>query len=155
VRKSANKRQRATGEEELRLEDLLPHRGRMLLVGEVLAVEEERAVTRSTVTEFWPTADGTSVSSLVLLELAAQTAGVCNGYGRIKTRGRSSDQRGWLVGVKKAEFAVDRLPFGRCVEALAENSYSFGNLREVFCELQVDGAVIGSVVLQLFQAEEE
>lgn len=138
----------------LQLEDLLPHRGRMLLIGEVLAVEKDRAVTRSVVAESWPLADAKGVSPLVLLELAAQTAGVCNGYDRIMTRGKDSEQRGWLVGVKKAEFSVDRLPFGHSVEALAENSHKFGSLRETNCEMQMDGAVIGSAILQVFQVQE-
>jgi len=59
---------------------------------------------------------------------------------------------GWLVGVKKADFFIDLLPFGATIFARAENTYNFENLREVSCELKMDDAVIGTSTLQLFQA---
>jgi len=67
-------------------------------------------------------ADGrwAGVHPLILVELAAQTAGVCNGWGRIQTQGRDSSQMGWLVAIKKAEFFIYSLPFGAMITARAE-----------------------------------
>ena len=135
------------------LEDLLPHRGRMLLVSEILEVDSSKARTFSRVDPAWPLADGQGVDSLVLVELAAQTAGVCNGWDMIQTKGLDSERMGWLVGVKKAEFLIESLPFGAGIIASAENTYIFNNLREVSCELRMDDRVIGRATLQLFQAE--
>ena len=65
---------------DLTIEDLLPHREGMLLIGEVLEVSATHAVTLSTVRPTWPLADAHGVESLICVELAAQTAGVCNGW---------------------------------------------------------------------------
>jgi len=97
-------------------------------------------------------AEKKGVHPLILIELAAQTAGVCNGLDRIQTKGLNSDQMGWLVGIKKTDFFIDSLPFGSEIISSAENTYSFENLREVFCELHMDNKLICKSTLQLFQA---
>ncbi|OGQ96194.1 MAG: hypothetical protein A2521_12365 [Deltaproteobacteria bacterium RIFOXYD12_FULL_57_12] len=137
---------------ELTLEDLLPHRGGMLLVKEVLEVDSKTARALFLVNKSWPMAEAHGVHPLILVELAAQTAGVCNGWDRIRTKGLDSNQMGWLVAIKKADFFIDFLPFGGTIMARSENTYSFENLREVSCELHMDNQIIGSVTLQLFQA---
>lgn len=71
---------------DLTLEALLPHRKRMLLVGEIIEVDREHAVTRTTVSDSCPLCQGSKVHPLILLELAAQTAGVCNGWDRSRPR---------------------------------------------------------------------
>lgn len=137
---------------DLTLEDLLPHRGDMMLVDEVLEVDNIHAVTLCRAKKSWPMADERGVHPLILVELAAQTSGVCNGWDRIQTKGIDSDKMGWLVGIKKAEFFVDYLPFGGCVRSSAENTYNFSNLREVSCEQTMDNKLIAKITLQLFQA---
>jgi len=137
---------------DLTLEDLLPHRGNMMLVREVLEVDSQSAQARFVVEESWPMADDTGVHPLILIELAAQTAGVCNGWDRIQTKGLQSEQMGWLVGIKKTDFFIDLLPFGETIIGRAENTYNFENLRVVACELRMDDSVIGTTTLQLFQA---
>lgn len=137
---------------ELTIEDLLPHRGHMLLVKQVLEVDRSHALTSCTVSQDWPMAGKSGVHPLILVELAAQSAGVCNGWDRIQTRGLDSDQMGWLVGIKKTEIFIDELPFGSEIITSAVNSYSFENLREVACEQHMDGTIIGRSILQLFQA---
>ena len=139
---------------ELTLEDLLPHRGNMLFIDEALEVESTHALTRSIVRESWPLASQRGVRPLILVELAAQAAGVCNGWDRIQTQGLDSDQMGWLVAIKKADFFIDWLPFGSVVIARAENTHSFASLREVSCELRMNEILIGTATLQLFQANE-
>jgi predicted hotdog family 3-hydroxylacyl-ACP dehydratase len=136
---------------ELSLEDLLPHRGDMMLVNEILEVDQKHALTICRIDTFWPMADEKGVRSLILVEMAAQTAGVCNGWDRIQTMGLGSDPTGWLVGIKKAEFFVDYLPLGGSIISRAENISSFENLREVSCEQHMDGKLIGKITLQLFQ----
>lgn len=139
---------------DLTLEDLLPHRDGMLFVREVLEVDSNNARTLFLVDKSWPMADEQGVHPLILVELAAQTAGVCNGWDRIQTNGLDSNQMGWLVGIKKADFFIDSLPFGSIVTGTAENTHSFENLREVSCELYMNEQLIGKVTLLLFQANE-
>lgn len=139
----------------LTLEDLLPHRGSMLLVKEVLEVDSTVARALFCVEKSWPMADAHGVHPLILVEVAAQTAGVCNGWDRIQTHGQDSDTMGWLVGIKKADFFIDALPLGGIITARAENTYSFENLREVSCEMHMNQELIGKATLQLFQAHQE
>jgi len=140
---------------DLSLEDLLPHRGRMLLIRDILEVDAAHAVTRSVVDASWPMVKGDGVHPLVLVELAAQTAGVCNGWDRIRIRGLDSNQMGWLVGIKKTDFFIDTLQVGSAVITRSENTYNFENLREVSCTMYLDDTLIGRATLQLFQAREE
>ncbi len=137
---------------DLTLNDLLPHRGDMMFVDEVLEVDHMHAVTLCRPKKTWPMADDRGVHPLILVELAAQTAGVCNGWDRIQTKGIDSDKMGWLVGIKAADFFVDYLPFGSCVKSSAENTYNFSSLREVSCEQFMENTLIAKITLQLFQA---
>jgi len=136
----------------LTVEDLLPHRGAMLLIGEVLEVDDLHAVTLSTVAATWPLADGQGVPPLILIELAAQTAGICNGWNRIRTQGLDSEQMGWLVAVKRAKFFIDHLPLGSVLRARAENTLVFDKFREVTSQLHHKDQLVAEVVLQLYQA---
>lgn len=136
----------------LTIEDLLPHRDTMLLIDEVLEVDAVHARTLSTVRPDWPLTDARGAESLICVELAAQSAGVCNGWDRIQNRGLDSDRMGWLVAVKRADFFVDRLPLGSRIEARAENTLVFDKFREVASHLHQDGRLVASVVLQLYQA---
>ena len=137
---------------DLSIEDLLPHRGPMMLVTKILEVDAEHAVTLCRVASWWPMVDDNGVHPLILIELAAQTAGICNGWDRVQTKGLDSDKMGWLVGIKKAEYLVDTLPIGSKIISSAENSYKFESLREVSCLQHLDGKLIGTMTLQLFQA---
>ncbi len=137
---------------DLSLEDLLPHRSPMMLVEKILEVDAEHAVTLCRVADSWPMVDDGGVHPLILIELAAQTAGVCNGWDRVQTKGLDSNKMGWLVGIKKAELFIDYLPLGSEIISSAENSYKFESLREVACRQHLDGKLIGSMILQLFQA---
>ncbi len=136
------------------LEDLIPHRGSMLLIADIIEVDGVHAVTRSRVSATWPLAGADGVSPLVLVEVAAQCAGVCNGWDRIHTQGPDSNPMGWLVGIKKADFFTDTLAPGSTLIARAENTYNFANLREIACTITRDNQTIARVTLQLFQVRE-
>jgi predicted hotdog family 3-hydroxylacyl-ACP dehydratase len=97
-------------------------------------------------------ADASGVPPLILIELAAQTAGVCNGWDRIQTKGIDSERMGWLVGIKKADFSIDHLPFGCDIISRARNTFRFDKLREVACEQHINDRLISRITLQLFQA---
>ncbi len=134
------------------LEDMLPHRGTMLLLGEILEVGDNYALTTSVIDSSFPLVTDQGVQSLILVELAAQTAGVCNGMARIRDQGKDSSSMGWLVGIKRAMFHVDCIPLGATVHARSENQYLFDKLREVSSVLHVDGMLVAEITLQLYQA---
>lgn len=136
---------------DLALEDIIPHRGDMVLIEDILEADETYAVTASVMSESFPLAEEAGVQPLIMVELAAQTAGVCNGLDRIRTQGKDSNQMGWLVGVKRAQFYVDCLPFGSTVVTRSETSHNYENLREVSCVVYMDEILIGEITLQLYQ----
>ncbi len=133
------------------IEDLIPHRGRMLLIEEILRVDTEAAVSSTKVKETWPLVDDNSVSSLILLELAAQTCGLCNGLGRIQDQGEDSDKKGFLVGVKQAVFHVASLPVGTGIVTEAVNKFKFESFREIDAVSKVGPDVVCEVTLQVMQ----
>ena len=136
----------------LSIEKLLPHRGRMKLVDEILQLDDQMAVTAATATRRWPLFDGRAISPLVLVELVAQTAGVKNGRDRLRTQGPDADKRGWLVGIKQARFAVDAIFPGDRIVTRAWNAHQLETYFNIEGEAMLDSEVIGRVSLQVIQA---
>ncbi|MDD3815462.1 MAG: hypothetical protein PHZ02_12555 [Desulfocapsaceae bacterium] len=134
------------------LDDLIPHRDSMMLIDDIIEVDSHYALTSSVISASYPLVDANGVHPLIMVELAAQTAGVCNGLDRIKTKGIDSLKMGWLVGVKRAHFYIAHIPLGSTVFTRSENSHNYENLREVSCVVHLDKRLIGEVTLQLFQA---
>lgn len=133
------------------LADLLPHRGDMLLIDDIVEADETYAIASSVIKESFPLTESSGAQPLLMVELAAQTAGVCNGISRIMDEGEDSSKMGWLVGVKRAEFYIDCLPLGKTVVTRSENSHLYDKLREVSAVLHMDEKLIGEVTLQLYQ----
>ncbi|MFW8600662.1 hypothetical protein ACOHYD_04185 [Desulfobacterota bacterium M19] len=137
---------------QINIEDLIPHRDKMILVDEIVEITPEYSITSSTVNKDWPLLTAGGVSSLILIEVAAQNAGVCNGWDRIQKKGIESSKMGWLVGVKKAEFNCDFIPLGSKIITRSENSRKYDNLRITSSVSRIDDDIIAEVILQLFQA---
>ncbi len=140
---------------DLKIEDLLPHRNRMLLIDEILEIDNKVAVTRSTVTDQWPFFDGQAVDSLILIELVAQTAGINNSWVRVKKRGQDSEKKGWLVGIKQSRFFVDSLSLNDLIITRAENQFEYESYRHIAGIARIDDVIVGEVSLQLFQTDLE
>ncbi len=138
---------------DINIEDLLPHRDRMLLIDEILEVDDKAAVTRATVTDRWPFFDGKAVDSLVLIELVAQTAGINNSWVRIKKRGQDSEKKGWLVGIKQSRFCVDSVSLHDQIITRTENQFEYENYRHVTGVARIGDDIIGEISLQLFQTD--
>ena len=140
---------------DLKIEDLLPHRNRMLLIDEILEIDDKVAVTRSTVTDQWPFFDGQAVDSLILIELVAQTAGINSSWVRVKKRGQDSEKKGWLVGIKQSRFFVDSLSLNDLIITRAENQFEYESYRHISGIARIDDVIVGEVSLQLFQTDSE
>jgi predicted hotdog family 3-hydroxylacyl-ACP dehydratase len=146
-----NKNTMITKLSDYTLQDILPHRGTMLLIDDIIEVDDIHAVTTSVITASYPLTDSNGVQPLIMVELAAQTAGVCNGLERIKDQGAESSKMGWLVGIKRAQFYIDCLPFGSTVLTRSENVHNYDKLREVSAVLYMEEILIGEITLQLYQ----
>ena len=71
---------------DISIKELIPHRGRMKLIDEIVRADAETAATESVVKRDWPLFGKDSVSPFVLIELVAQTAGDMYRLGRISTK---------------------------------------------------------------------
>jgi predicted hotdog family 3-hydroxylacyl-ACP dehydratase len=133
--------------------DLLPHRGRMLLIQEIVRIDRDAAVSRAVVSDQWPLTGNTGASPLLIVELVAQTSGLSNGLERLIQEGQGTETKGWLVGIKKAVFFVDALALGAVVETRAENSFKFEGFREIEGSARIGDEVVGQVTLQVMRAD--
>lgn len=137
----------------LNIEDLLPHRGRMRLIDEIVSLNEKTSVARTTASTHWPLFDGRTISPIVFIELVAQTAGLSNNLGRLATKGRETDKKGWLVGIKRAQFFVDMVNPGDRITVCSENSFELENYREITGNARIGSDIACEVVLQLVEAD--
>jgi predicted hotdog family 3-hydroxylacyl-ACP dehydratase len=138
----------------INIEELIPHRGRMKLIDEVVEVDEETAVTESVVKENWPLVKEDSVSPLILIELVAQTAGACVGWKEAVKEGLDIEGRtGWLVGIKRAFFYLDKIPLNARIQINSKRSFSFENYYEILGIAKIDSQVVGKVKLQIVRPD--
>ena len=138
---------------DINIEDLLPHRDRMLLIDEILEVDNRMAVTCAIVTDLWPFFNGNSVDPLVLIEVVAQTAGINNGWVRIQKHGKDSEKRGWLVGIKQSRFFVDTLALNDRIITCVENQFKYEGYRQILGTARIGLEIVGEVVLQVIRTE--
>ncbi|MFH1139311.1 MAG: hypothetical protein V1816_24785 [Pseudomonadota bacterium] len=85
-----------------RIEDLIPHRSGMKLIDRIIRLEDNLTLAAAVVSERWPLFRDNRVSSLIALELAAQTAGAMKIWRRGETK--NQDGLGFLAGIKSARF---------------------------------------------------
>jgi predicted hotdog family 3-hydroxylacyl-ACP dehydratase len=138
---------------DVRPENILPHRGRMLLIDEILEVDDDGAVTRSVVTERWPFFNGRDVNPIVLIELVAQTAGVHNGWIRDKLHGSEADKKGWIVGIRQARLAVGAIPLSTELITRAKNQMEFEGFRDIYGTVEMETHIVAEIALQLLRSD--
>jgi predicted hotdog family 3-hydroxylacyl-ACP dehydratase len=124
----------------------------MVLIEEIVEIGQLHAVTAAVAEQGWPLAAAHGVDPLILPELAAQTAGIFNSYQFKKTHGPDADNRGWLVGIKQADFSIPLIPLQSRIISRAENTFEYDQLREITSSHYIDDRLIGRVTLQLMQA---
>ena len=135
------------------IENLIPHRGRMKLIDTIITVDQKHAGTRATVKANWPLLSGDSVSTIVLIELAAQTAGICIGWNeKMKTDGPKRKAEGWLVGIKKAHFYIDKIPLGTGITIRSDIHLIIDNYKEIAASITIGEKLVAEINLQILQA---
>jgi predicted hotdog family 3-hydroxylacyl-ACP dehydratase len=138
---------------DMEIEALIPHRDRMRLIGEVMAIDDDRAVTSSIVTEDWPLCHDGAVDALVTIELVAQTAALMEGWKRLKSgRGGTS---GWLVGIKTADFRLPRIPQHATLITEVRRDYALEGYAVFEGTVRVGTEEVAVVSIQAFRPEED
>jgi predicted hotdog family 3-hydroxylacyl-ACP dehydratase len=125
----------------------------MRLVDRLLAADHREALTEATPTEHWPLRQANAVSSLVAVEISAQTAGILVGIQERRIKGASLQGKGWLVGIKKAAFHRDGFRIGRTIQTHAKLVFSYQTFHEIDTEVRVGDIPAADITLQLFWIE--
>lgn len=107
------------------IEALIPHRAPIRVITDVIELHENSGIAAAVVNERWPLYDGQGVGALALIEAIAQTSAIVEGYKR-KLAGKSG-VKGWLVGIKSAEFAVDTIAVNTPISIRVDSVHSFDN----------------------------
>lgn len=132
---------------ELDIDMLVPHRPPMRLIEEVLDVTGDMAITTATVAPSWPTFSGGAAHVLLLVELVAQTAAVVGGYKAATQPSGTRMRQGMLVGIKNAEFKIDRLPLNSRITTCATTRALLEDFKEIKGYAKIEDQVIGEVNL--------
>ncbi len=133
------------------IETLLPHRDGMKLVDNVVKVDEQMAVTESTVTNSWPLLENNAVGCLVLIELVAQTSAVCIGWKELKDGRDNVGGKGWLVGIKSASFFTGGIPVNTHIMTQTRINFTMDNYTEIQGESKAGNVVLGKIILQVLK----
>jgi len=137
------------------IDELIPHRRPLRLIDEILEMDEDSAATASTVTDQWPLIANGSVNPIVLIELVAQTALAHRGYTQIKKSAAAVVRKGFLVGVKKADFFIDEIPPHTRIITRSTTRVLFDNFREISGIARIGEDIIAEITLQSLQSETE
>ncbi len=133
------------------IESLIPHRDRMKLINDVVEVNADRAVTSALVSERWPLCRGSFVDPLVLIEIVAQTAGVHISWKKGSDKGAGGV--GWIVGIKEADFFLDRIPLQTVLITTVRNLYSAENYNVLEGTVMTGTELLCRVQIQVFRSE--
>ena len=135
------------------IESLIPHREKIKIISGILEIKETAAISTAMVNPNWPFYDGAAVNSLVLIEAIAQTAAIVEGYKR-KQQGKDG-VRGWLVGIKSAEFNIAKIPVNTNLIIMIESKYSFDNYGVVEGIVKTGEKVLATATLQAVRLNED
>lgn len=135
------------------IDNLIPHREPIKIISEVLDAQEDSGIAVATVNPTWPLYEGDGVNSLVLIEAAAQTAAIIEGYKRNK-QGKGN-VKGWLVGIKSAEFNVAKIPVNTRLTIFVNSKYTMGSYAVVQGTIKSGEDVLAEIVLQALRLNED
>ncbi len=138
---------------QIDLETYLPHRDGMKLVERIVQADQSGAITESVVSPRWPLVENDHVLSLVVVELAAQSASLCVGIRAKQKDPATEGGRGWLVGIKEARLSARTIPVGSCITTRVQIEFSYENYTGIRSVAEANGRWIGEVQLQVMQSE--
>jgi predicted hotdog family 3-hydroxylacyl-ACP dehydratase len=134
------------------IETLIPHRDRMKLINEVLDVNANTAVTSALVTDRWPLCNESFVDPIVLIEIVAQTTAVYISWKRGNDKGVG---RGVLVGIKSADFFLDRIPLHTVLITTVKNLSGAHNYNVLEGTVTAGTDLLGRIQIQVFRFESD
>jgi predicted hotdog family 3-hydroxylacyl-ACP dehydratase len=137
---------------DIAVEALIPHRGRMALIEELIAVDENSCTTTATVRKSWPLFDGEAVDTLTLVELVAQTA--CAGGAWRKHRAGKASGGGGLVGLRNGEFYEDRVALHTRLITSTNNLYCLDDYHVFEGTVKAGSTVVCRITIQALRNDQ-
>lgn len=138
---------------DIDIESLIPHREKIKIISGILEIKETTAISTATVTSSWPSYDGNAVDSLVLIEAIAQTAAIVEGYKR-KQQGKDG-VKGWLVGIKNAEFKTEKILINTNLIIMIESKHSFDNYGVIEGAVKTGDKILALATLQAMRLNKD
>lgn len=135
------------------IDSLIPHRGKMKIISGIIEITENSAVSTATVNSDWPLFDGEGVNSLVLIEAMAQTAALIEGYKKVQQN--KSFVKGWLVGIKNAEFNMEKIPLNTILITTVESRYALDEYGVVEGNVKSGEKILATATLQALRLNED
>lgn len=135
------------------IDSLIPHRGKMKIISGIIDIKEKSAVSSAVVNPDWPLYDNGEVNSLVLIEAIAQTAALIEGYK--KKQQNKSFVKGWLVGIKNAEFNIEKIPVNTNLIITVESRYALDNYGVVEGTVKSGEKILATATLQALRLNDD
>ena len=134
----------------LSIEDVVPHRGAMLLLDRLLAADEERVVVEGHVRHGQLFATDAGLPSYVGIEMMAQAIAAWAGC-RAHRLGQTV-KLGFLLGTRRFACTRTHFPYGARIEVLAHREVMGDNGLGMFaCTLSLEGEVVAEAMLSVFE----
>ncbi len=134
------------------IEELLPHRDRMLLLQRIVKVQTGHCIAQTQVSEQWPLVESGETPSLLIVELIAQTAGLAVG---VEFYDEEEPQGGMLVGIKNAEFFEPVLTVGEQLTVTVEQVGGRGTYAVYKGQVNTESKCVGVAELQVMRTSTE
>jgi predicted hotdog family 3-hydroxylacyl-ACP dehydratase len=138
-------------DDRMDIEKLIPHRGRMKLINEVLDINADKIITSALVSDKWPLYQEGFVDPIVLIEIVAQTAAAHIRWKKGVDKGGGG---GWLVGIKSADFSLDRIPLHTELITSVKPISSAENYSVLEGTVMAGKDTLGRIQIQVFRSEE-
>jgi len=135
------------------IESLIPHREPLKIITEVIELEDNAGTAAAVVNDRWPLCDGESVQSLILIEAIAQTAAIVEGAKR-QRQGKSAT-KGWLVGIKSADFRQDTVAVGTRITVAVKSLYAMESYGVIEGIVKSGDDILLTAVLQAMRLNQD
>jgi 1-acyl-sn-glycerol-3-phosphate acyltransferase len=140
-----------TSDPLLPAEHLIPHRLRMRLIDRVKRPTQNSLQAETTVTEEWPLYNNGEVSSIICIELAAQTISALSTW----RRGEGARPRvGLLVGIKEVEFSKSGVPVRTRLRIEINELSHVGDYAVFEGKVRSDSGSFCKIIIQVMEPEE-
>ncbi len=135
------------------IESLIPHREPIKIMTEIIELSDNFGMAAAVVNERWPLCDGRVVQSLVFIEAIAQTAAVVEGNKR-RQEGKGG-MKGWLVGIKSAEFRENTVPVGTRIVVQVKSLYAMENYGVIEGTVTSGDRILFKAVIQAMRLNDD